>query len=106
MDDPGLVTATIEQVQAATSAYVEANAQRLTRCPRLLGRFTEAYVAWKEGRSENAKQITETVNELLIAKCLLQDPLCQHVEYETPLPGSRKTIDFLFQTTTGNRIFY
>ncbi len=106
MDDPILVTALIERVRSTTVAYLERNANRLTRYSHLLGRFSEAVAAWEDRRAPNARQITETVNELLIARWFLQNALCRRLEYETPLAATGKTIDFLFHTTDGNRIFY
>ena len=104
MDDSASVTNFIEQVRTSTVAYLQANSHRLIRSSRLLRRFTKACAAWQPGR--HTRQITETVNELLVAKCLLQDALCQSLEYEAPLAVTAKTIDFLFHTTDGNRIFY
>lgn len=106
MDDPALVAGLLDGVRANTIAYLEENRSRLTGFPRLASRFDAARQAWSEKRIPNARQITETVNELLIAKRFLQDPLCASVEYEPSLNGSRKTIDFLFHTTEGNHIFY
>lgn len=106
MDDPALVAGLVDAVRLSTVAYLEANHSRLIRYVRLLGRFDDACSAWSEKRTPDARQITETVNELLIAKSFLQDPLCTRVEYEPPLDGSNKTIDFLFHTTKADRIFY
>ncbi len=106
MDDPVLVSALVDHVRATTGAYLNASAKRLTRYSHLLGGFSEAVAAWEDRRVPNARQITEKVNELFIAKRFLQDPLCRHLEYEPPVPGTGKTIDFLFHTTDRNRIFY
>jgi hypothetical protein len=107
MDDPTLVAGLVEAVQADTVAFLKANRSRLMRCARLLDRFDDACQAWREERVLDARQITETVNELLIAKRFLQDPLCARVEYEPSLDdGDNKTVDFLFHTIEGKRIFY
>lgn len=106
MDDVALVTQLVEVVRAETVPDIEANHPRLIGCARLLRRFDQAWQAWSEARTPNARQVTETINELLIAKRFLQDPLCAHVEYEPPLATGQKTIDFLFHTTAGHRIFY
>jgi hypothetical protein len=106
MDDPALVAGLVDGVRVNTVAYLETNRSRLIGFPRLLGRFDEAWHAWSEKLVPDARQITETVNELLIAKRFLQDRLCASVEYEPSLDGSKKTIDFLFRTTDGDRIFY
>ena len=106
MDDPVAVTRLVEAVRRDTLAYLEAEHSRLGQYPRLLGRFDDACRAWSEKRTPNARQITETVNELLIAKRFLQNRLCARLEYEPSLDGSKKTIDYLFHTTEGHRIFY
>jgi hypothetical protein len=106
MDDPTLVAGLVDAVQADTVAFLKANRSRLMRCARLLDRFNDACQAWREERVVDARRITETVNELLIAKRFLQDPLCARVEYEPSLDGDNKTIDFLFHTIEGKRIFY
>jgi len=106
MDDPALVVALIDAVRAATVSYLEANQARLTRCARLLANFNDACSAWDKRMVRDARQITETVNELIIAKRFLQDEQCARVEYEPHLQGSSKTIDFLFHSSEGHRIFY
>jgi len=106
MDDPVLVAGLVDEVRVNTISYLEKHDSRLTGLPRLVSGFEKAVRAWNEKQFPDARQITETVNELLIAKRFLQDPLCASVSYEPSLDGSRKTIDFLFHTTEGNRIFY
>ena len=106
MDDPALVAGLVDGVRVNTVAYLEANRSRLIGCARLVGRFDEAWHAWSEKQIRDARQITETVNELFIAKRFLQDRLCASIEYEPSLDGSKRTIDFLFHTTEGHRIFY
>jgi hypothetical protein len=106
MDDPVLVAGLVEAVRLDTVAYLEAEHSPLSQYARLLGRFDKACRAWSEKQTANARQITETVNELLIAKRFLQDPLCARIEYEPSFDGDNKTIDFLFHTTEGTRIFY
>jgi hypothetical protein len=105
MDDPTLVAGLVEAVQADTVAFLKANRSRLMRCARLLDRFDDACQAWREERVVDARQIMETVNELLIAKRFLQDPLCARVEYEPSLDdGDNKTVDFLFHTIEGKHL--
>jgi hypothetical protein len=106
MDDPALVAGLVDEVRVNTVAYLETSRSRLIGFARLVARFDEAWHAWSEKQVPDARQITETVNELLIAKWFLQDRLCASVEYEPSLGGSKKTIDFLFHTTEGHRIFY
>ena len=106
MDDPSPIEALIEIVTAQTCTYLNANAARLARGKRLLRRFQNACASWKDKGQGNSKPITEAVNELLVARRFLQDALCLRVEYEPPLDGTQKTIDFLFHTTEGNRVFY
>jgi hypothetical protein len=106
MDHHALVHGLVNEVRANTVAYLQVNQTRLIRCVSLIERFDAAYRAWSEQPTLNARQITETINELLIAKQFLQDEFCASVEYEPPLDGSEKSIDFLFHTTEGKRIFY
>lgn len=101
-----MVAGLLDEVRVNTIAYLENNRSRLTRSSHLISRFEKAGHAWSEKRVPDARHITETVNALLIAKRFLQDPLCAGVEYEPSLDGSKKTIDFLFHTTEGHRIFY
>jgi hypothetical protein len=106
MDDPALVAGLVDGVRVNTVAYLETNRSRLIGSARLVGRFDEAWHAWSEKQIPDARQITEAVNELLIAKRFLQESLCARLDYEPPLDGSDKTIDFVFHTTQGERIFY
>ncbi len=106
MDDPSPVEALIEQVTTETYTYLEANASRLTMGSSLLKRFKDACAAWRTGKRRTVDQITEAVNELLVARRFLQAERCLRVEYEPPLDGTQKTIDFLFYTTEWNRVFY
>ena len=101
-----MVAGLVDGVRVNTVAYLEANRSRLIGSARLVGRFDEAWYAWSEKQILDARQITETVNELLIAKRFLQESLCARLDYEPPLDGSDKTIDFVFHTTQGERIFY
>ena len=93
-------------MRTSTAAFLESSAHRLTRCSYLLGRLTRACAAWNKGKVQNARQIADTVNELLITKCFLKDPLCHRSEYEVPLADIGKTIDFLFHTAEGSRVSY
>jgi hypothetical protein len=72
----------------------------------LLGRLTEAVEAWENKKVQRATGITEAVNELLVAKSLLQGAECDRVEYEPALERTERTIDFLLHNKRGQRIYY
>lgn len=108
--DPYVATF-VEAVKTLTCAYLEEQQERILGYPSLFRNFTVACSAWKRGEATNTNRVTETVNELLVAKACLRDPQCKRIEYEprlvrTPKTSRPKTIDFLFHTIEGGRIFY
>jgi hypothetical protein len=87
-------------------SFLQANAERLTNCDRLIERFTSATATWHAGPSDNIRRITECVNELCIARKFLESDECVRTSYEPALAGTDKTIDYLVETTDGRRILF
>jgi hypothetical protein len=106
VDDPIAVAALTDAIRISTVRPLEAHAHRFTGCSTLLGRFDAVCASWEAGSLPNARQITDTVNELRIALRLIQDEKCKHLEYEARLDGTDKTIDFTLTNPEGTRIFY
>jgi hypothetical protein len=106
VDNPAAVAALIDAIRVSTVSPLQEQVHRFTGCSKLLGRFADLCAAWEAGRMPNARQITDTVNELRIALALIQDAKCKRLEYEARIDGTDKTIDFTLTNTDGKRIFY
>ena len=106
VENPAAVATLVDAIRVSTVSYLQEQAHRFTGCSKLLARFAELCAAWEAGSAPNARQITDTVNELRIALRLLQDPKCKRLEYEARIDGTDKTIDFTLTNTEGQRIFY
>jgi len=106
VDKPAAVAALIDAIRVSTVRRLQEQVHRFTGCSKLLGRFADLCAAWEAGSVPNARQITDTVNELRIALRLIQDAKCKRLEYEARIDGTDKTIDFTLTNTDGKRIFY
>ena len=106
VEDPAAVAALTDAIRVSTVSRLQEEVHRFTGCSKLLGRFADLCAAWEAGSLPNARQITDSVNELRIALRLIQDAKCNRLEYEPRLDGTDKTIDFMLTNTEGKRIFY
>ena len=93
--DKDLVIDFLSRVESDIVAAILRHTGRLERCSKLLRGYEEARDAWKEGRTAYLRDVTSRVNELCVAKAMLEDVTVSRVEYESPLAGTAKTIDFL-----------
>jgi hypothetical protein len=96
----------VAAVNSDTVSFLRANAERVANCDRLIERFASATATWNTDPSDNVRPITESVNELCIARKFLESEECAFVSYEPRLEGTNKTIDYLVETTNGQRIFF
>ena len=104
--DTGAVERFIVAASGEIVGFLQANAERLTNCDRLIERFMSATATWHANPSDNIRPITECVNELCIARTFLESDECVRTSYEPPLEGTDKTIDYLVETTDGRRILF
>ncbi len=104
--DKGAAESFIAAVCNETISFLRANAGRLTYCDKLIERSTSAMATWRASPSDNIRPITESVNELCIARKFLEIEECSRAFYEPPLDGTDQTIDYLVETNDGRRIFF
>lgn len=97
----------LSDVDAEIVPAIEAGATRLRGHRKLVGRYRSECAAWRSGNVDHVRGITEAVNELCIAKLVLEDQNVTRAEYEPQIEGADRTIDFLVHPATANaRIFY
>lgn len=87
-------------------SFLRAESGFLASSEKLIERFTAAMSAWRIGALQNIRPITESVNELCIARKFLECEECSRISYEPTLDGTSQSIDFLVETTDGRRIFF
>jgi len=107
-DDPGLVDTFLTEVEGILLPIVESGGDRLSGRHRLVSKYRHEAAAWREGKVPHVRGIAEAVNELCIARRILEDLSVARAEYEPALTGTAKTIDFLVHPNIGEpaRLFY
>jgi ribosomal protein L30 len=83
-------------VEAIRAEYHEAITTRIVRGNVLWRQFEEAVVACRADRKGDDRQITEGVNEMAVAKVLLDDPTIKgSITYEPDFLPDRRKVDFV-----------
>ena len=108
MEDRDLVKSFLSVVDETVVASIEQSQERLKGCGKLIKQYRDQCKAWHAQNVGTARNITERVNELCIAKAIVEAPTVADAEYEAPLAGTGKTIDFLVRPKDNpdQRIFY
>jgi hypothetical protein len=92
----------IDSVEANLIPVLKAD-QRFANRQELVGSFRQKVAACKD-RPDQIKQIIEFANELAAAECLLARMGSDDVlEYEPPMAGTQKRIDFCIRDAAGQR---
>lgn len=105
--DRGLVEGFLSKVDAEIVPAITAGASRLQGYQKLLAKYQAARTDWNDRKVEHVQDITPVVNELCIARLILDDNRVRSASYEPQLEGTAKTIDFLVCLVgTEARIFY
>jgi hypothetical protein len=112
--EPTLLDCGVSEVNAYATAVVDAftldfqqSGSRFRSSARLINKFTGAIDSVLANGRDHFHVADEAHNELCIARALLanQEPRFIALDYEPPLPGSAKTIDFRATTTDGFVLF-
>jgi hypothetical protein len=95
-------------VDQAVVPTIKQAGNRFTRRQSLLDAYQSACETWRDGNVQHIRDIMTRVNELCIAKLMLEDLTVSQVEYEVPLAGVSKTIDFQVRPVSHPqvRLFY
>lgn len=93
-------------VESEIIDFIRAGSKRFPDQERLIRRYVDIETAWHTSAKENIRPIYEIVNELTIAVQLLKGDECARVQYEPPIHGTKKTIDFLVSTTDDRNLFF
>lgn len=97
----------LTEVDAQIVSTITAGAPKLQGHQKLLAKYHAACAAWHSESVNHVQGITATVNELCVAKLILDDKKVTSASYEPQLEGTAKTIDFLVCLVgTEARIFY
>lgn len=105
--DRELVERFLSEVDAEMVPVIEAGANRLQGHRKLLGRYRFECAAWRSEKVDHVRGIMEVVNELCVARLILEDQDVISADYEPEIDGMDRTIDFLVRpATTDARIFY
>ncbi len=98
----------LAEVEGTLLPIIESSGDRLKGQHGLVTKYRHEAAAWRDRKMPHVRGITEVVNELCIARRILEDPTVTRAEYEPPLMGTAKTIDFLVYPNTGEpaRLFY
>jgi hypothetical protein len=105
--DCELVEKFLREVESEILPSISAGATRLQGHQKLLANYHAARVAWQSGSVDHVQGITAAVNELCIARRILDDNKVESASYEPQLKSTRKTIDFLvYLVGSDARIFY
>ena len=105
--DRELVEGFLSKVEAEIIPAITASAPRLQGHQKLLDKYQAARTYWKDETVEHIQGITAAVNQLCIARRILEDKKVTSASYEPQLDGTAKTIDFLVCLVgSESRIFY
>jgi len=105
--DRELVEGFLSKVDAQIVPAITAGAPRFQEHQKLLAKYQAARTDWNERKVEHIREITAAVNELCIARLILDDNKVISASYEPQLEGTARTIDFLVCLVgTEARIFY
>lgn len=93
--DPDRVNSFLKIVDCEIVPRIEASGDRLTGYRKLLRKYRSECKAWRSGNITHVRGFTEAVNELCLAKRILDDTKVKAAEYEPAIEKTDKTIDFL-----------
>lgn len=106
-EDIDWMTAYANEVVTTFRSRFESASDRFNTWHPLLERFSSAIETVKANGRSLFRAVDETHNELCIASALLENraPLFACLEYEPPLPGCAKSIDFRAKTDGGVTVY-
>lgn len=105
--DRELVQKFLREVDSQIVPSISSGAARLQGHQKLLSKYQSACTAWNNRKVQHVKDIASTVNELCIARLILNDKKVTAASYEPQLEGTGQSIDFLvFPAGSEARIFY
>lgn len=106
-DDAAWVSSYAGEVCATFSRSFTDARERFQDGKKLLDRFAMAVDIVLGGDRAAFRGVDEAHNELCVAAALLdlRDPMFSKVDYEPPLPGCTKSIDFRAQAGDGLAVF-
>lgn len=96
-DDAAWLRSHCSQIEREFSPFFEDHIAVFPEWPRLIDRLGQARDAVLARGWERRQQIEEAHNEICVAVAILDNPnsLVRRLEYEPPLQGTLKTIDFV-----------
>lgn len=105
--DYELVEKFLREVESEILPSISAGATRLQGHQKLLANYYAARDAWQSRSVDHVQDITAAVNELCVARRILDDNKVESASYEPQLESTGKTIDFLVCLVGSDaRIFY
>ncbi len=107
-DDKLMVESFLAQVDELIVRPIEQAGDQLKQSAKLLRQYREQCGAWRAGKVPHVRNITERVNELCLAKLILEDASVTDREYEAAVPRTDETIDFLVHPAADHavQLFY
>jgi hypothetical protein len=99
-----------EHITAVETFYkllITGNQSRLAGGNRLWRQFEDAIAAYRENGIPSLRQVTERVNELVVARIILNDTTLPHskVQYEPQIGTDARRIDFVVPDVTGGNLY-
>lgn len=105
--DRELVEGFLSKVDAQIVPAIIAGAPQLQGHQKLLAKYQAARTDWNDRKVEHIREITAAVNELCIARLILDDKKVTSASYEPQLEGTGQSIDFLVcPARSDGRIFF
>jgi hypothetical protein len=99
-----------EHITAVETFYkplITGNQSRLAGGDRLWGQFEAAIAAYRKNGIPSLRQVTERVNELVVARIILSDQTLPHskVQYEPQIGTDARRIDFVVPDVNGGYLY-
>lgn len=105
--DRELVETLLQEIDTELVPFIRANAERLEGNGKIISNYQRGCVAWRRGQMQHVRGLTEAINELCVARLILEDETVRAASYEPQMEGTDQTIDFLVYLVEGDgRIYY
>lgn len=103
-----MIAGFLRRVDSSICMFLTAERDRFPSVDTLLARYRDAQSSWTTGSIDHTRGLTEVVNEMCVAKWILErdDGACASIEYEPKISGTDKSIDFLVRTAEGAAIYF
>src|SRR5450755_4690201 len=97
----------IAAVEAFYKPLITGKQSRLAGGNRLWGQFEQAIAAYRKNGKLALKQVTERVNELVVARIILNDKTLPQgkVQYEPKIGAAARRIDFVIPDVGGGHLY-